>query len=161
VPGAPVSREWEEFMDKPKPAVNETKDLRGEARESKPLPSAQSAVTPPQPQHQVVVRFLRPMKLQRVQRVVVQLHGYPRGRPFAEMDDVPVLVRLSIPGALVTPTEAPLDATQPGSQTTFYVTPLARGRLRDAKVEVRQRGRLLQEIPLPVKGSSQRLTWVL
>lgn len=113
------------------------------------------------PEFQVCVRYRNPMRIQRVTPVQVQLQEYPRGRPFADVEDAPVLVKVSIPGAQVTPTEVRLDANQPGAEATFYATALARGSLRHANVQVLQGGRLLQEVPVPIKGSSQRLTWIL
>jgi hypothetical protein len=48
-----------------------------------------------------------------------------------------------------------------GSTPAFYLTPLARGKLAQARLEVYSHGRLVQQIPLPLKATRQRLTWIL
>jgi hypothetical protein len=101
------------------------------------------------------------MRLQRVYAVDVYLQEFPRGRPFGEVDETPVVVRLSAAGAQVQPAEAKLNPGEPGAHTTFFLTPLAKGVLRRARVEVLQGGRLLHEVPLPLKGTTQALTWFL
>jgi hypothetical protein len=68
-------------------------------------------------------------------------------------------IRPVIPGAQVTPSHYELEMT--GSTPAFYVTPVARGRLADARLEVYSHGRLVQEIPTPMRGTWQRPTWVL
>jgi hypothetical protein len=72
-----------------------------------------------------------------------------------------VVVRPIIPGALVTPAEQTLDTSTAEAEADFYVTPLARGRLRGARVEVlpAQGGRV--DVPLSMKVVRQRLTKVL
>jgi hypothetical protein len=73
----------------------------------------------------------------------------------------PVVLRPVIPGALVTPAEQKLDVARPGDKVTFAVTPLARGRLPGPRIEVLQDGKPPQNIPLSMKGSTQRLTRLL
>jgi len=104
---------------------------------------------------QVLVRFYRRMKLRRVYPLVVGLQQRlsASGTAFA--------VRPLVPGALVTPGELIMDPAKAGTQATFYVTPLARGRLPHARVQLHRQGNLLQEIALPMKAVTQRLTWIL
>jgi hypothetical protein len=73
----------------------------------------------------------------------------------------PVVVRLLIGGAQVVPVEHTLDPAKPDDRATFYVTPLAKGWLRGERLEVVQDGRKVQELRLPCKVTTQRLTWVL
>jgi hypothetical protein len=74
----------------------------------------------------------------------------------------PVVVRPVIPGAVVTPAEQTLDASGPAREAVFYVTPLALGKIPDARVAVIPSQGSRQEIPLPMKSLRQRLTlWLL
>jgi hypothetical protein len=74
----------------------------------------------------------------------------------------PITVRLVVGGAQVVPAERPLDPAEPDAKALFYVTPLARrGWLRGERVEVLHEGRKVQQIWVPGKVASQRLTWVL
>src|SRR5947209_3659981 len=104
---------------------------------------------------QLGVRYYRRMRLQRIYSLVVE--GPREGARHAGL----LSVRPLIPGATVTPLEQDLDATRPGARTEFAVTPLARGRLRAAQIEVRSHGRLAQTIPLGMRATAQRLTWLL
>lgn len=104
------------------------------------------------------VRYYRQMKPQRVYPVEVSWQKSsrpPRGEGKA------VTVRLLAAGAQVLPVEQTMDATQPDVKAVFYVTPLAKGWLRNEKLEVLSQGRKVQEIPLATKVVSQRLTWIL
>jgi hypothetical protein len=146
----------ESFMpDTPRP--NDPPVVVGPGRPSAPRDPVPAAP----PQFVVDVRFRNPLKTHRVSLLRVRLREFPRHRPFADVADTPVLVRPFIPGAQVTPVETRIDANKPGAEATFYVTALARGSYRHAHVQVLQAGRLLQEIPLSVKGTTQRLTWAL
>jgi hypothetical protein len=107
--------------------------------------------------YEVQARYQGRMKPRRVYPVFVELREAPRG----PVTDTPLQVRLLAPGAQVTPEEAPLDVAQPGAWAMFLVTPLAYGWLNQARVEVRHRGRLVQRMLLPLRGSTQWLTWVL
>jgi hypothetical protein len=93
------------------------------------------------------------MRPNRVYPVVVGWRG--GARPAA-----PVTVRLVIAGAQVVPAEQTLEPGGDG-RVTFYVTPLARGWMRGERLEVLQDGRKVQEIRLPCKATTQRLTWLL
>jgi cell division protein FtsN len=104
---------------------------------------------------QLGVRYYRRMRLQRIYRLVVE--GPREGSGHAGL----LVVRPLVPGAAVTPAEQELDATHAGARAEFAVTPLARGRLRAAQVEVRSHGRLVQTIPLSMRATTQRLTWLL
>jgi hypothetical protein len=64
-------------------------------------------------------------------------------------------------GAQVVPSEQPLDPAKPDARATFYVTPLAKGWLHHECLEVLVDGRKVQEIPLPAKVSTQKMTWFL
>lgn len=99
------------------------------------------------------------MKLQRVHTLLVE-HA-ARGQIINPLPPVPLVIRPIIPGALVTPLERLLDVGSPQARAAFHVTPLARGRLTGARVEVLNVGQVIHEIPLPMKSVSQRLTWVL
>ena len=101
------------------------------------------------------VRYFRQMKPQRVYTVEVawQKSAKPaRGE---------ITVRLIVAGAQVLPSEQAMDAAQPTVRAVFYVTPLAKGWLRNQKLEVLSHGRKVQEIPMASKVASQRFTWFL
>src|SRR5437899_1477134 len=102
---------------------------------------------------QVQVRYYRRMRPNRVYPVVVGWRGGARAA-------APVTVRLVMAGAQVVPAEQTLEAGGDG-RATFYVTPLVRGWLRGERLEVLQDGRKVQEIRLPCKATTQRLTWLL
>jgi hypothetical protein len=104
------------------------------------------------------VRYYRQIKPQRVYTVQVSWkkpENPPRG-PGKE-----VTVRLIAAGAQVLPSEQTLDASQPDAKAVFYLTPLAKGWLRNEKLEVLAQGRKVQELPLATKVVTQRLTWFL
>jgi hypothetical protein len=107
------------------------------------------------------VRYYFRMKLQRVYPLVVEVPRGTAARPVAGHAPDPVIVRAVVPGAHVVPAEQRLDVTRPGETAKFYVTPLARGRLPGPHVEVFQHGRRIQDIPLRMKGVTQRATWIL
>lgn len=102
----------------------------------------------------VAARFYRRMKPQRVYPLVVKLQGSTAAA-------APVFVQAVVPGASVTPQEVTLDPAVPGDKGTFYVTPLAKGKLPKARLDVFYQGRLLQEVPLSMRSSTQCLTWLL
>jgi hypothetical protein len=109
------------------------------------------------PQASLRVRFYRRMKPQRVYPLAVEVGGagaVPLGQQ-------PVTLRPIVPGALVVPADHRAEALRPGERYTFFVTPLARGRLPEPRLEVVQPGRPAQPIPLRMKGVTQRLTWLL
>jgi hypothetical protein len=113
---------------------------------------------PAAPKLDLRVRYYYRMKPQRVYPLVVEVsRGTAAAGPVLE----PVVVRPVIPGAHVAPAEQPLDVRRPGAPATFYVTPLARGRLPAPRVEVLQHGRRAGEVGLRMKGVTQRATWFL
>ncbi len=137
-----------------------------------PLPPKTSPMPPTIPslgaavgggQHQFVVRYYRRMKPQRVYRLVVELRSLAKkGAAGTAPTGDPVQLRPRIPGCLVSPAELEITPKGMTSQATFHVTPLAKGRLRDAQVGVYHQGRLLQDVPLRMKGTTQCLTrWLL
>jgi hypothetical protein len=93
------------------------------------------------------------MRPNRVYPVVVSWRGGARAA-------APVTVRLVMAGAQVVPAEQILEPGGDG-RVTFYVTPISRGWLRGERLEVLQDGRKVQEIRLPCKATTQRLTWLL
>ena len=104
------------------------------------------------------VRYYYRMKPQRAYPLVVEV---PRGSAAAGPGPGPVVVRPLIPGAHIVPAEQALDVNRAGQQVTFYVTPLARGRLPAPRVEVLQHGRPVGAIGLRMKAVTQRMTWLL
>src|SRR5262245_62103131 len=80
-------------------------------------------------------RFNTVMKPRRIYPLTVEM---PTPRKDAETSGVGtvIVVRPVIAGAQVVPAEQRLDTSEPGNQVTFYITPLARGRLPQARVAV-------------------------
>jgi hypothetical protein len=103
------------------------------------------------------VRYYRRMRPQRVYPVVVRWKGGRAG----EAGTHPLEVRLLGGGSQIVPSEFTLDPSKPDKTATFYLTPLALGPLRGARVEVLNQGRKVQEIPLLCKTVGQRGTLVL
>jgi hypothetical protein len=112
-----------------------------------------------QPQVRLRARFQRRMKPRHVSPVFVELREPVHGR--AATADAPLLLHLSVPGAQVAPGEVALDPSQPGARAMFQVTPLAYGWLNQARLEVRHRGQLVQQMPLAIRGSGHAVTWFL
>jgi hypothetical protein len=112
----------------------------------------------PAPRVDLRVRYYYRMKPQRVYPLVVEV---PRGSAASAPVRDPVVVRPRIPGAHVVPAEQALDVNRAGTQVTFYVTPLARGRLPGPCVELLQHGRPAGAIGLRMKAVTQRRTWFL
>src|SRR5262249_45325166 len=102
-------------------------------------------------------RYNPVMKPHRVYTLAVEV---PRSKA-AGGDAAVVVVRPVIAGAQVVPAEQRLDPSAPGHQGTFHVTPLARGKLPRARVEVYTAGRAPQSVPVPMKAKTQRLAWLL
>lgn len=114
-------------------------------------------------QHQIVARYYRRMKPWRVYRLVVELRSLAKKGTggIAPTGDA-VRVRPQVPGCFITPTELDVSPKGSANRATFYVTPLANGRLRDARIGVYHQGRMLQEVPLAMKAVTQCLTrWLL
>jgi hypothetical protein len=98
------------------------------------------------------------MKPQRLYPLVVRLR---RNKKEGEGAVGALHLRPVIPGAIVTPADYTLDLDHPETSPPFYVTPLAKGSLRNARLEVFQQGRLVGTIALPMKAVRQTLTWFL
>jgi hypothetical protein len=126
-------------------------------KEAIPVARSPAAPATAATQRRFQVRYYRRMRPQRVYPLVVEAVGQSGGRA----GGATVLVRPVIPGALVTPPEAELDVSQARPQAVFHVAPLARGKLPQARVEIRGHGQLLQAINLPVTAATQCLTWWL
>jgi hypothetical protein len=101
------------------------------------------------------------MRAQRVFPLIVELRKTTAARESADLPPTHLLVRPLIPGAQVTPAELPLDPREPTPQATFYITPVARGRLAKPQIQLYNQGRLVQEISLRMRSVTQRLTWIL
>ncbi len=133
---------------------------------SEPIPVLQETATSRElprrtepPTLEVVVNFYRRMNKNRVYPLVVELKRITDKHSLASSS--PVQIRPMVPGAHVTPALREAHLGNSDAVSTFYVTPLARGHLRDARVGIYQDGRALQEVRLPMKGVSQLMTWIL
>jgi hypothetical protein len=71
-----------------------------------------------------------------------------------------VVVRPVIPGALVAPAEERLEV-KGGNVVVFQVTPLAKGTIPNARVEIHAAGQPTEEIPLRIRVQNQRLTLLM
>jgi outer membrane biosynthesis protein TonB len=98
-----------------------------------------------------VVRFHARMVLGKLYPLLVQLRDEGGKNTVAINGDGThggaVTVQPIIPGALVSPTAMDIS-TATGSEARFWVTPLALGKLRDARVELRTGHRILESVPL-------------
>jgi hypothetical protein len=92
--------------------------------------------------------------------MTVALQTVAENRPAGRTAGGTVRVRPVIAGAQVTPPDAAVELGPEASPATFLVTPVARGKLCDARVEVYQNDKLVQELPLAMKGTRQTLAWV-
>jgi len=113
--------------------------------------SARPADAPPSGpgiQCESVVSYYRKMFRGKVYPLTLRISGTGSNGPVVEVHPV-------IPGALVSPATV-FASAKDGAKATFHVTPLASGKLPDARVEVRSRGRLLNEIPLKMKAKAGR-----
>jgi hypothetical protein len=108
---------------------------------------------------QLNFRFYSAMKPQRVYPLTVELPRGAAGK--ASTSAAPLVVKPVIAGAVVTPAEQTLDLTPSGGHVTFQVTPLAKGRLPEARVDVTQHGRLVERVRMLMRGRTQCATWVL
>jgi hypothetical protein len=122
----------------------------------KPAKAARSEPAGPNLQ----IRYFRRMKPNRTYSLIVEM---PKKKRRDEEDDdngAIVVVRPSIPGALLQPAEQRFEVA-PGNQITFHVTPLTRGRLPRARLEIFAPSQPPQTIPLWMKAKTQRLAWFL
>jgi hypothetical protein len=107
----------------------------------------------------LAVRYYRKMRSQHVYSVVVSWTSSRASPPAPGV--AAVTVRLLGGGAQIVPSEQVMDPAKPEKTATFYMTPLAIGRLRGVRVEVLYGGRKVQEIPLACKTVQQRTALVL
>jgi hypothetical protein len=112
------------------------------------------------PKFQVRVRYYKRMTMQRVYRMVVELRTADKGAAPSVSAGDSVIARPVIPGAYVQPVEQELGPKSTNHTITFSVAPLARGRLKNARLQILHQGRVLEEIWTPMRGTSQRLTWL-
>jgi hypothetical protein len=103
----------------------------------------------------VVVRFYRKMRLNRVHALRVAWQS-PGGIAPPGASPPPVVVRPVIPGSLVVPAEQELPPS--GMEAVFYVTPLARGKLPGARLDVAPAQAAPTPVPLRMRSVTQRLT---
>jgi hypothetical protein len=107
------------------------------------------------------IRYARVMKPQRVYGLIVEVPGSKKKKTD---DDAArggiVVVRPIIPGAQVVPAEHRLEVA-PGNQVSFHVTPLAKGKLPRARLEVHAAGQAPETVPLTMKARTNRLALVL
>lgn len=104
------------------------------------------------------VLYYQQMRRQRVYQVKV---GWQKSKTRPPADAEPIRIRLIMAGAQVVPSEQVLDPADPDASASFYVTPLADGKLRAEHLEVLIQGRKVQELQLPAKVVNQRRTLVL
>ncbi len=132
-----------------------------------PAPSRGKARPAPQPRNsrpaadegpRVLVNYYYKMRQQRTYPLRVRWQ-LPEGARSAETPP-PVVVRPVIPGALVAPAEGKLEAGSQ-SEAVFYVTPVGRGTIRDARVDVVGPAGGPRAVTLPVRYVRQRLTKIL
>jgi hypothetical protein len=101
----------------------------------------------------LVVRYYKRMRLRRVYPVRIGWTWMERGVRIKD-----VTLRLDVSGAQVSPAELSLSPADPEAEATFYVTPLATGKLRRFVLEIEYQGIKIQEMSLPAKVTTQRWT---
>jgi hypothetical protein len=107
---------------------------------------------------QPVVRYYQRMLRGRLYSLDVRLNDESGRGDGSGASGSHVLVRPVIPGAQVSPPSAELS-TAPGSTVRFWVQPMCRGRLRDARVEFRSGSQMAGHVPLRMRVATRRLTW--
>lgn len=105
------------------------------------------------------VTYYRQMRRQRVYQATVSWYNGSKMRPPSGVE--PIRVRLIIAGAQIVPSEQVLDPSDPEAAVSFYVTPLADGKLRAEHLEVLIQGRKVKEVLLPARVVTQRRTWMM
>jgi hypothetical protein len=100
------------------------------------------------------------MKPFRTYSLVVEVGGKKRRDEEDKDQGGVVVIRPIVAGAQVQPPEQRF-VTAPGNQVVFHVTPLSRGRLPRARVEVFAPRQAPETIPLRMKAKTQRLAWLL
>lgn len=138
-------------------------------------PSYQPPSSPPVPQSQLnrqgsgeiglqssnqylrtpVIRYSSRMRLNKLHPLKVSLTGVNGEvealRPQSQSGgfDPPVVVQVSVPGAIVTPPHVIIPIS--GGEAQFVVQPIMTGRLTGARVEFLSQGRKVSEVQLPMK----------
>jgi hypothetical protein len=113
---------------------------------AEPVSPRGDALLPP-----LVVHFRQRMKRQCLYPLVVRWSRGDYGYVPVAGENAAVILRPIVPGALVVPSELLLNAVNPDASATFHVTPLARGSLAGARVEVLHQDRRVQSLPLPMR----------
>jgi hypothetical protein len=131
------------------------------AKPRAPAASYEDIRRPEEANYEAVVRYYCRMRVGRVYPLVLGLRSLRTRRPPAAVPSGVVRVRVQFPGAIVSPADGEVVVGQADSVARFYVTPLARGSLPDARVELYQREHPIQQIGLHARAVSQILTWVL
>jgi hypothetical protein len=97
-----------------------------------------------------------PLLPNRVSKLVVEVRGSSGMVPLDGW-----LLRLNAPGVQIEQAEVPLTTGLIGRlQATMYLTPLAKGTIPDARLEVYHHGQLCRQIPLDLRVRSLMGVWV-
>jgi hypothetical protein len=102
-----------------------------------------------------VIRYSSRMRLNKLHPLKVSLTGVNGEvealRPQSQSGgfDPPVVVQVSVPGAIVTPPHVIIPVS--GGEAQFVVQPIMTGRLTGARVEFLSQGRKVSEVQLPMK----------
>lgn len=106
-----------------------------------------------------VVRYANRMRVGKLHPVEVTLagsNGMPEPfKPQAGALEPPMVVQLTVPGAIVTPPHVIIPIS--GGVASFVVQPLMKGKLSGAKVEFLAQGRKVSEIALPMRANKGTL----
>jgi hypothetical protein len=139
-------------MSKPQPPKGRLPQQDPPKKATAP-PPARSTGKPAKdaPKLNVKVRYYARARWQRVYPLVVEARGPAQAT-------TPLVLRPLIPGANVVPAELKLE---PGKKASFDVTPLARGKLVNARLEVQPPGKPAVTIPLKIRSVTQGFTWLL
>jgi serine/threonine protein kinase len=153
-PPVPAPRAMETPARPPTPPP-EPPDWYKEAQaETLTFPPGSRADTPPG--RWAAVRYYARMRSRRAYELLVTLSGdgnLPGDRPAVEVEPV-------LPGCTCTPPRAVVRPDPSGETTaTFWVVPHARGRVPDARVVVREGGRVVAEVPLAATVGTTAWAW--
>src|SRR5262249_34169018 len=108
--------------------------------------------------HRLTVRFYTTMKPHRIFPLSVQVA--PGESPGSRTGGGGGTIPAVIADALVAPPTQIFDFSKPDAPAVFAVTPVAKGRLKGARVEIQQ-GKSIQPIQLRMRTRTQRLTRIL
>lgn len=125
---------------------------------SAPPVSSAAPVISPLPNQNIrvpVVRYTSPMRVGKLHSLRVSLDGgdalSTKTQAKSSVLNSPIVVQLSVPGAVVTPPQVFLPVS--GGEAQFVVQPLTSGNLSGAKVEFLTQGERLSELVLPMKAN--------